>query len=240
MPEQFAIDQEFDDPRHPWIANTVEGLTFADVGGLLYTVKEKLSVAWKAGAAETSLVDLTPTESFLWSRFHERCEKLGISGYKTRVADVMSDEPENELGVYDFVHCAGVIYHVADLFRFMRNISRITNKYLILGCMVIPEVIENEHGCLKSYEPICVPLLRDESKIAILHAYFNKMALKIPNMNGVEMPWIQPDFGTNYTPWWWLLTENQMISLVELYGFEVIDTAHPWEGRSSAIFCRKV
>ena len=226
------------DPRDAWISDYVPGNSFADIGGLLYTIKERVTYAANSGASETTMIDLTPDHSDLWEKFRARCRESGVTNYSTRIADVMSDYPEKDMGTYDFVHCSGVIYHVADLFRFMRNLHRVTNKFLIMTSMVIPNEIENEFGQLIVDEPICVPLLT-EQKRNILGGYFKTMALPIPNINGKEMPWLQPDVSTNYTPWWWLLTADLMVKRVELYGFEVMDTGNPWVGRSSAVFCRK-
>jgi len=42
-----------------WIKQYVQGKTFVDVGRLWGTVNEKVSVAAKAGARETSMIDIT-------------------------------------------------------------------------------------------------------------------------------------------------------------------------------------
>jgi hypothetical protein len=43
-----------------WIAASVQGKSFAEVGGLWGTVNERVTVAARCGAAETAMIDVIP------------------------------------------------------------------------------------------------------------------------------------------------------------------------------------
>jgi hypothetical protein len=49
-------------------------------------------------------------------------------------------------GEFDFVHCFGAIYRVPDSFSFIRNITSISRRCLVLTSTVTPSRIENREG----------------------------------------------------------------------------------------------
>ena len=81
---------------------------------------------------------------------HNRCAELGVTGYDSIVGNITDHDAPRTLGLYDVVHCSGVIYHVPDPFTMLRNLYMITNKHLILTSMVVVPPI---HGKAGSIEP---------------------------------------------------------------------------------------
>jgi hypothetical protein len=67
-----------------WVAESVQGKSFAEVGGLWGTVNERVTVAARAGAAETAMIDVIPPEDELWTLFRERAATFGVTGTSLR------------------------------------------------------------------------------------------------------------------------------------------------------------
>jgi 2-polyprenyl-3-methyl-5-hydroxy-6-metoxy-1,4-benzoquinol methylase len=134
--------------RDQWIKDLVPGKSFVDVGGLWGTVNEKVTVAAKAGAARTAILDIIPLGQPLWQAFHERCTSLGVSGYQSISASI--DEPglERKVGQFDVVHCSGVIYHCPNPLYILTQLARISREYLILTTTVIPSIVSNSKGTI--------------------------------------------------------------------------------------------
>jgi hypothetical protein len=221
-----------------WIAQTVKGRSFADVGGLWGTVNERVSDAILQGAREASMVDITPPGHSLWKDFDARCTSLGVSEYKCISVDATSSDLKNRAGSFDVVHCSGVIYHVPDLISFVRNLMSITTRHLILQSMVVPERIKNKFGVLDLSGGHClfVPLLNEKQR-KIAGKHLEDLGLHIPHLSASPIDkWLHR--GTwNFAPWSWLITPNFLRGLVQTCGLSVVDEGFVWEDRTYSVLC---
>ena len=102
------------DPRDEFITQVVEGLSFAEVGGLWGTVNEKCSVAHRYGAASLDMIDITPEGNELWQRFGDRMLDLGVPEVRCTSADLLDLAARTDCPSYDVVHCSGILYHISD------------------------------------------------------------------------------------------------------------------------------
>jgi hypothetical protein len=221
-----------------WIAQTVQGRSFADVGGLWGTVNERVSDAILQGAREASMLDIAPLGHSLWKDFDTRCTSLGVSGYKCISVDATSSDLKGRVGSFDVVHCSGVIYHVPDLVAFVRNLLSITTRHLILQSMVVPARIKNKFGVLDLSGGHClfVPLLNEKQR-KIAGKHLEDLGLHVAHLSGPPVgKWIHG--GTwNYIPWSWLITPDFLRGLVQACGLSVVDEGFVWEERTYSVFC---
>lgn len=210
--------------RDAWIRQHAPGLTFADVGGLWGTVNEKVSVAELAGAAATTMIDVQPLGSKWWQLFHERCLSLGVAGYASVEADICRPGAARKLGRFDLVHCSGIMYHAPDVLGFLRNLYRITGRYLILTSMVVPEVISNSRGTLRLPRGamLSVPAMDADSR-AILNRHFAALDVTIKDITEAAPQYLAEDLRFRTGPWWWLYSPETMKALLQVLPFSVLD-----------------
>lgn len=86
-----------------WLRSCVLGplttdKTFAEVGGLWGTVNETVSTALQFGAREATMIDIQPLGNHTWTRFHERCAELGVSGYHSVVGGLDNARLVDDVG----------------------------------------------------------------------------------------------------------------------------------------------
>jgi hypothetical protein len=229
--------------RDRLIRKHVTDCSFVDVGALWDTRNEKVSVAVTAGARSASIVDITPAGDPAWALCRERCLAFGVSGYKEHSLDLNDPLIHVKLGTFDFVYCSGVIYHAPSVFYTLQRLYSLTERYLMLGSMVVPEVIENEFGSinLAGGGMMFVPGLNQVTR-SIAHAYFSSKGLEIKHIApdaGPVAPFMWQPGKPNYGPWWWLFPLGTLCSLVQTVGFKIIATDTSWGGRSATIFCEK-
>src|SRR5579863_7682168 len=126
------------------IREHVPNLSFVDVGALWLTKNEKVSVAMLAGAKSGGIIDVTPAGHSAWAACREHCQSLGVSGYAEYSHDINDPLIHQNVGTFDFVYCSGVVYHMPSVFYTLERLFSLTNRYLMLVSMVVPEKIENE------------------------------------------------------------------------------------------------
>lgn len=206
-----------------FIAQVVKGKTFAEVGGLWGTINEKISVAYRYGAASLTMIDVTPVESDLWQKLRDRMTSFNISTYQCISQDISQVKVEEIGEPYDVVHCAGVLYHHPHPLQMLKALRTLTKEYLILSSAITPELISNEYGCyeIPSSGVIFIPALPEKERM-ILKADWQKCVLKYGTALGIIEP---TKFEINdFTPWWWLPTAAALKSMCEVVGFEVLDS----------------
>ena len=224
--------------KHRRIAELVPNKTFADIGGLWGTVNETVSIAIQHGAREATMVDIQPLQNKWWMAFHERCDELGVSGYRSVVGDICDDRIADEIGCFDITHCSGIIYHVPDPVGMIRNLLSITRERFILSSMVVPRRIQNHFGTLELGTGQCllVPVLSEHER-KIVAEYFTQMKV---NAGGLTQssPFMAKDGRILYGPWWWLFTTETLAGMCELFGVSVenvwVDWARSRSGPDSA------
>jgi glycosyltransferase involved in cell wall biosynthesis len=221
-----------------WIEKFVKGKSFVDIGGLWGTVNERVSVAMRAGASSATMVDITPEGEELWRAFEKRMAEKALSGYQKKIADLLAHDAPARIGSYNLVHCSGVIYHLPEPLRMLRNLREISTERLVIGSMVVPEVIKNRAGKLdlRGGQALYVPSLNGGAR-AVVACHFEQLDLHVhgitPNM---DVQW-SVDGRPNYGYWWWLITPHLLRSMVETAGFKVVAQSEEWKGRSIALLC---
>lgn len=203
------------------IAKHVAGRTFVDVGGLWGTKGEMVTAAAQAGAASVTMADIQEPGTKWWQRFRDRCRDFGVESWAELHCDICAPDAPVKMGTWDFVHCSGVMYHVPDLFGFVSNLIKITNQYLLLSSVTMPEQINNSAGRLtfsrdKTY---LAPHLTDEHR-AIVRGYLDQHKLTAAGITN-ENPFIE-DGVARTGPWWWLFSGEFMLRLLELYNLEIV------------------
>jgi len=139
--------------RHRLVGELVVGKTFAEIGGLWGTVNETVSIAMRSGACEATMIDIVEFGDPQWTRFHERCRELGVTGYHSAVGDICNDRLADDVGRFDITHCAGVVYHVPNPIDVIRNLIAITRERFILTSAVVPARLANRAGTLTGNVP---------------------------------------------------------------------------------------
>ncbi len=229
--------------KNIWIRENVSNLSFADIGGLWGTVNERITVAIQANAQSATMIDIADPESKWWNLFHQRCQEIGVSdlSYQCLQADICKPNIDEAIGSYDFVHCSGIIYHVADLFNFVKNLYQVSNKYLIISSMVVPDIIENEEGKVEFPEGCCycIPLINDKNR-KVIAKYFTDLNLRIRGLNDNNPIFISPDGEFQTAPWWWLFSPSTLKRMMLLFPFEVIDEGFTWQNRSYSLFLQVI
>ena len=238
----FDLENQFD--INNWIREIVNGKTFADLGGLWNTVGEKISVAALAGASEYTMMDMSSFESEWWPKFRTRLDEHGVSGAKEKVLDVMDFDAVKCVKPVDVLYCSGVIYHIPNYFKFMRNIGKLTNDYLILVSMIIPELISNAAGAINTESSGILPhlgLSRTQKKIIETH-FEGSWAEEVRIVNTDDHLLIDPkddESFNNYGPWWWFFTARYLNNLLLDFGWDIIEHKCNWQGKRYAFLCRK-
>jgi hypothetical protein len=227
--------------RKEWIERAVPGRTFAEVGGLWGTVNEQVTVAAKAGARESTMIDIAADggpAGYLWDRFRERCRQEGVDGYRCVRADINEPGVAERAGTYEIVHCSGVLYHCPEPLYTLQQFASVVTDTLILGTATIPEVISNSAGTLETApgSALLVPSMTESQK-AVCGEFLRQVGAN--QAAGVNSP-IATDWDPeDYAAWWWFFTRDYVAGLLHVAGFEVQSVASFWEGRATLYWARK-
>ncbi|HEX5956781.1 MAG TPA: hypothetical protein VFY37_12655 [Solirubrobacterales bacterium] len=219
------------------ITEHVGGLSFVDIGGLWGTDGETVSTAVKGGATRAVMADIQTPGGTWWIKLRERLTELGVEDYEELQVDICAPEAPRVLGNFDFVHCAGVMYHVPDLFRFVGNLVEVTNKYLLLSSVVMPDRIDSPSGSLVfgSDHAYLSPVLTDEHR-QIVAEHLEEAGL---HADGISSPHPYIHQGRpHFTPWWWLFSSSFMTRVVQLYGLEIVAEGATPKGRGYNVLAR--
>jgi SAM-dependent methyltransferase len=221
--------------REEWISSAAAGRTFAEVGGLWGTVNEQVTVAARAGATATTMIDVAPRDAGgedLWALFRDRTVEFGVTGVQCIEGNIDDLGTVEKAGQFDVVSCSGVLYHCPEPLRTLRHLRMITRETLILGTATIPESIVGPAGSI-SVEPgaaLLTPALT-HSQRAVLGKWL--LDVGAAHALGVNHPastdWDPDDYGA----WWWFFTRDFVAALLHVAGFEVDSVASYWEGRGT-------
>lgn len=219
------------------VTDHVAGLSFVDIGGLWGTRGEMVTTAVQGGATRTAMADIQQPGGLWWQRFAKHCAERGVSGYEELQVDICAPDAPQVLGSFDFVHCSGVMYHVADLFRFVGNLISVTDRYLLLSSVVMPEHLQNAAGSIE-FGPdsaYLAPLLADQDRDVVLE-YLRENELKAAGLTD-DQPFFdgtRPRSG----PWWWLFSGSFMSGVVRLHGLEVLAEGRSPNGLAHTVFAQ--
>ncbi|HYZ30792.1 MAG TPA: class I SAM-dependent methyltransferase [Crenalkalicoccus sp.] len=221
------------------IAALVPGRSFADLGGLWGLENERVSTALLAGAREATMVDAIPRDHLLWAELAARCAARGVAAPRMVQADILDPGLPGAVGLFDVVHCSGVIYHCPDPYHALRQMMAVARRHLLLGSATVPARIENAAGVLELGEGrvIAVPALRGAAR-AVLARHFAEAGIAVHNLTTTEAhPWTWPGGAFNTAPWWWLWTAETLAAMAETAGLRVREVFGAWEGRAHYLVC---
>ena len=228
-----------------WIAETVAGKSFAEVGGLWGAVpNEQVTAAARAGAAATTMIDIAPEDGGpddLWKRFREHAASLGVTDTTCIRGSIDDPETAERAGSFDVVCCNGVLYHCPSPLHSLRRLRAITRETLMLGSVTMPETVATSAGSL-SVEPgaaLLVPAL-SASQLAVFGQWLRDLGDIHIHATGLTHLWKTEWALDDYNPWWWLFTRDHVAALLRVAGFEVEAVASYWEGRATLFRARAV
>ena len=215
----------------------VAGLSFVDIGGLWGVTGEMVTTALLAGASRGVMADIQTPGGPWWQKFEAHCAERGVEGYEEMQLDICAPGAAERLGTFDFVHCSGVMYHVADLFRFVGNLVSVTGKYLLLSSVVMPDQIRGPSGTV-SFGPdhaYLAPILSAENQ-QVIGEYLTEKGFQA---DGINEPIEYLKSGQpRFTPWWWLFSSEFMKRVVSLYGLEILAEGQTPKGNGHTVFAR--
>lgn len=225
--------------REEWVATATPGKSFAEVGGLWGTVNEQVTVAARAGATATTMIDVAPAGGGedLWGKFRERAASLDVTDTTCIEGSIDDPETARRAGSFDVVSCSGVIYHCPEPLHTLRQLRAITRETLILGTATMPETVSGPAGTV-SVEPgaaLLVPAMT-QSQLAVLGEWLREVGGG--TALGVNYP-LESDWALDdYNAWWWFFTRDYVAAMLRLAGFEVENIASYWGGRATFYLAR--
>lgn len=223
------------------IAAHVQGLSFTDIGALWGTVNEKLSVAAAAGAARVAAADAHALEDPAWSALDSHLQAKGVTEWGRHHINLDDPLIHEKLPPSDFVYCSGIVYHCPSPLYTIERLRTVTNRYLLLGSMVVPEFVHTTEGHIdfSGGQALFLPAM-DDLQRRIMAAHLSASGLTVANVNGPEETMRWPDGSANYGPWWWFMAPSTLRAMLRNAGFDVIQDFPAWDGRAHAFFCERV
>lgn len=211
--------------------------TFADVGGLWGvppTVNEKITIAYRSGAFDCAMIDIVGSNNYLWYEFNKKCSSNEIECLNIS-ANIDQFDFVNVVGVYDIVHCSGVIYHCPNPLHTISNLTKITKDILIIGSVRIPNVISNSKGIISLDDgaALFVPSINDTQKSII--GEFMGSNNSFIGINKPKDNWNKAD----YSAFWYLFTDLFIEGLIKVNGFKIIDKYVYWGDKAVKFLCKR-
>lgn len=192
------------------------GSSFLDLGGLWNVHGEIAFRAERAGADRVVVFDgMDPTSEF------EEKHRQASSGVTYVQGDLHDPEDVGDLGTFDVVWCAGVVYHSPNPYLQIQHLRRLTGKWLMLGSEVIPEVPGLENAC------VFYPGRSGGAERAFAQAYGDRAS----TYPGMTHPFDETPL-LGYGNMWWGLSPSALGSMLRYSGFEVREElSYDWSFR---------
>lgn len=191
---------------------------FIDLGGLWGVKGEMVTSAAKGEAASLAMGDILPLRNPHWAKMDTHLEAAGITDYGKHQIDIMDCASVAPFAdQYNFVHCSGIMYHVVDVFEFVANLLAMTDDYLLIGSVVVPEAVIGHDGahCAAASTPEQTERVSTWLKDAGL------MARGVSNEASYTKD-LRPVNG----PWWWVFTAGFMLRVMQSFDVEIIEHGH--------------
>jgi hypothetical protein len=230
------------DNRDEFIQAVAAGRSFLEVGGLWGEVNEKATVAFQAGAKDIAALDIWNADSEWWTRFRARAAAFGLTGVREHIGSIDNPAILAEVGVYDVVHCAGVLYHCPNPFLTLSHLRALTRDYLLLTAAVMPPAIENSEGRVE-FAPdsaLLVPCLTDANRRVVDKYIAEAYGGGAYGVNAPVAAWFFSDGAPNYGPWWWLWSAEYLARMASVCGFVVEREASQFNGTGHLLMLKKV
>jgi hypothetical protein len=213
------------------------GKSYIDIGGLWGTKGETVTTAIAGGASRATMADFQPLGNEWWERFDAYAAEQGVTEYGRQQIDICRPEAPAALGTYDIVHCAGLMYHVPDLFSFIGNLCAVANEYLLLSSVVMPDVVSNEKGTIEFGPDVSylTPVLSDANREIVLE-FLRSNSIHASGLTNDE-PFFE---GTRAKtgPWWWLFSGEFMARVVAMHGLEILAEGRTRGGNGYTVFAK--
>ncbi len=191
--------------RYRLIERLAPGSSFLDLGGMWGVDGEVAFRAERAGATKVVLFDgMDPTPEF---ESEHRDAGSGVTYVQGDLHDPVDIEA---LGTFTVVWCAGIVYHSPNPYLQLHHIRALTDRWLLLGSEVIPEVPGVENAC------IFHPGRSQPSQRAFARAYGDRA----PTYPGMTHPFDETPL-QGYANMWWGLSPSALGSMLRYSGFAV-------------------
>ena len=160
--------------------------------------------AERAGATRVVLFDgMDPTEEFAAKHRDAGSRVTYVQG------DLHDPEDVRRLGSFDVVWCAGVVYHSPNPYLQLNHLRALTERWLLLGSAVIPEVPGIENAC------VFLPGRSLPSEQAFAGAY-----RETAGFPGMTRPFDETAL-LGYANMWWGFSPSALRSMLRYSGFAV-------------------
>jgi SAM-dependent methyltransferase len=221
------------------IAQLVPDRSFADVGGLWGLHNEMVSLALNAGASSAAMIDLTPLTNPAWSRLREHVSARTARPFTQLHADAGAQNFRSMVGSFDVVHSAGLIYHLPDPISYLINLRDVTNQYLIVSSMTLPDKLScnGKELDLTGGHFLSTHHL-DQDQREIIDAHFSSLSLQKFSIIECAQNLLLPNGTPNTGPWWWLFTVESLRRMLSAAGLEILSVGESWPGRAHSFLCR--
>jgi hypothetical protein len=202
----------YEDVRDRYVAQTVLGKSFADVGGLYEIVKEKVSLARSEGAIRLALIDIEPPSCPWWEQMRTHLLKKKISDCEMISGNVRSIS----VAPFDVVYSSGILYHTPSPLDYLAALKQISKEFVILASTILPKRIPGPIDI--SFPPgsvLYVPATPLEYRPQF-NAFFATCGR--PNIFAQDQEPLQNWYGN-----WWLPTSEALLGLCQGVGFEILN-----------------
>jgi hypothetical protein len=216
-----------------WIEKLVKDKTFVDVGGVWNTTNEKVTEASLAGASEVTMIDAMKDKSHWWDKFDKRCKEKGVVCKNKISMNINEPSLLEQIGTFDVVHCAGVLYHCPNPIYTLNQLYSITNDYLIFGTTRIPSNLEDMRFLIDVPEGgILLSEALTEKQKEICMNFYGLEGSSI-FYDGIEDEFIQYRGKSNTNPWWYFFTDGYVEYILKACGFNILQKDYYWKIENS-------
>jgi hypothetical protein len=236
------------DPIDGWIEKIAAKKSLVDIGGIGGDSRnERISTAIRAGAKLVAIADFEPFDMHLWKTFREKMSAANIHNFAAyEKIDVRDEAIASKLPRFDIVHSTGILYHLPDPVTAISNLKKITNEYLIVNTVVIPNKITNDRGTFVTDDSraVFLPSLTENDRLILGEHYRSKFGWEInihsPRLGDTKatMPYVTAR-GLSCYPFWWFFTKAAFRHLVQMMGF-LIEDEWIWQDHALAVLSKRI
>ena len=188
---------------------------FIDLGGLWGVKGEMVTSAAKGEAATLAMGDILGLNNPHWAKMDAHLAQAGIEYYAKQQIDIMDrDSVAQHAGKFNFVHCSGIMYHVIDVFEFIANLLEMTDDYLLIGSVVVPEAVIGHDGA-----HCAAAATAEETKRVSTWLKDAGLMARGVSVDAAYTEDLRPVNG----PWWWVFTSGVMLRAIQSFDVEIVE-----------------
>jgi hypothetical protein len=187
------------------------------------------------------MIDLVPddrAQGDLWGKFRARAEEADVADVRCVVASIDDPATPERVGVFDVVHCSGVLYHCPQPLHTLQQLAAITGQTLILGTATMPERVTTPAGTVEVGQggALLVPALSYSQRTVLGDWLLGVGGTGAMGLTAaMDTDWSPGD----YAAWWWFFSRDFVAALLHVAGFEVQQVTSYWEGRATLFHASK-